>query len=66
MALFLRDMIDNMSNRKLREPTDFEWRRNLRFYVQDVGMWLEYYKKILQKRGEKKTNIFGVGRRLTL
>ena len=36
-ALFLRDMIDNMCQRKLRENTDFEWRRNLRLYLHEIG-----------------------------
>ena len=35
MGLFLRDMAENIGNRKLRELTDFEWRRNLRFYFHD-------------------------------
>ena len=37
-SLFLRDLIDHLATRKVREVTDFEWRRYLRFYVQDIGI----------------------------
>ncbi|XP_041462850.1 dynein heavy chain 8, axonemal-like [Lytechinus variegatus] len=31
-SYYLRDILDNMGNRKLRELTDFEWRRCIRVY----------------------------------
>ena len=37
-SLFLRDLVDYLATRKVREVTDFEWRRYLRFYVQDIGI----------------------------
>ncbi|KAL5009692.1 hypothetical protein ScPMuIL_011997 [Solemya velum] len=33
-SLYLRDILENLYNRKLREPTDFEWRRSIRCYFQ--------------------------------
>ncbi|KAK3577475.1 hypothetical protein CHS0354_032326 [Potamilus streckersoni] len=33
-SLYLRDILDNMCQRKLREPSDFEWRRSIRCYFQ--------------------------------
>ncbi|KAL4232681.1 hypothetical protein ACF0H5_007369 [Mactra antiquata] len=33
---FLRDALDNMCQRKLREVSDFEWRRSIRCYYQPV------------------------------
>ncbi|XP_077977225.1 dynein axonemal heavy chain 8-like isoform X3 [Glandiceps talaboti] len=33
LSLYLRDTLDNMANRKIREPGDFEWRRCLRCYM---------------------------------
>ncbi|KAK6187606.1 hypothetical protein SNE40_005595 [Patella caerulea] len=35
-SLFLRDILENMSARKLREVTDFEWRRSIRCYLHPV------------------------------
>ncbi|CAH1799095.1 unnamed protein product [Owenia fusiformis] len=35
-SIFLKDVLDNMCNRKLREPTDFDWRRNVRCYLHNV------------------------------
>ncbi|WAR07684.1 DYHG-like protein [Mya arenaria] len=34
---FLRDALDNLCQRKLREVSDFEWRRCMRCYYQPVG-----------------------------
>ena len=36
-ALYLRDCLESMTTRKIREPTDFEWRRNMRCYIQEHG-----------------------------
>lgn len=37
-SLYLRDILENMCNRKsLRETTDFEWRRCIRCYFHPVG-----------------------------
>ncbi|KAJ8314952.1 hypothetical protein KUTeg_007102 [Tegillarca granosa] len=36
-SLYLRDILENMCNRKLREPTDFEWRRSIRCYFHPVA-----------------------------
>ena len=30
--MYLRDIIDDLGKRKLRDISDFEWRRNTRFY----------------------------------
>ncbi|XP_074662754.1 uncharacterized protein LOC141915202 [Tubulanus polymorphus] len=35
-SIYLRDVLDSMANRKIREPTDFDWRRNMRCYLQDT------------------------------
>ncbi|ESO89151.1 hypothetical protein LOTGIDRAFT_229063 [Lottia gigantea] len=35
-SLFLRDILENLSSRKLREVTDFEWRRSIRCYLHPV------------------------------
>ncbi|XP_076466964.1 uncharacterized protein LOC143298129 [Babylonia areolata] len=32
-SMYLRDVLDNMCGRKLREITDFEWRRSVRCYM---------------------------------
>lgn len=32
-SMYLRDVIDNICSRKLREVTDFEWRRSVRCYM---------------------------------
>ncbi|XP_067674368.1 uncharacterized protein [Haliotis asinina] len=40
-SLFLRDILENMCSRKLRETTDFEWRRSIRCYMQPVDEKLE-------------------------
>ncbi|XP_070568705.1 dynein axonemal heavy chain 5-like isoform X4 [Ptychodera flava] len=33
LSLYLRDTLENMANRKIREPGDFEWRRCIRCYM---------------------------------
>lgn len=30
--MFLRDILDDLGRRKLRDVVDFEWKRNIRFY----------------------------------
>ena len=30
--MYLRDIVDDLGKRKLRDVTDFEWKRNMRFY----------------------------------
>ncbi|XP_025098007.1 LOW QUALITY PROTEIN: dynein gamma chain, flagellar outer arm-like [Pomacea canaliculata] len=32
-SMYLRDVLENISTRKLRETTDFEWRRSIRCYM---------------------------------
>eukprot|EP00794_Sanderia_malayensis_P000407 gene407-1042_t len=34
VGLHLRDILEDLGKRKLRDVTDFEWQRNLRFYFQ--------------------------------
>ncbi|CAH1226669.1 DNAH5 [Branchiostoma lanceolatum] len=36
-SLYLRDTLEGLGNRKLRDVTDFEWRRNIRFYMHESG-----------------------------
>jgi hypothetical protein len=31
-GMYLRDIVDDLGKRKLRDITDFEWKRNMRFY----------------------------------
>lgn len=31
-GMFLRDILDDLGKRKLRDIIDFEWKRNIRFY----------------------------------
>ncbi|RDD45872.1 Dynein heavy chain 5, axonemal [Trichoplax sp. H2] len=31
-GLYMRDVLDDLAKKKLREQTDFEWKKNLRFY----------------------------------
>ena len=33
--MYLRDVLDDLSRRKLRDVVDFEWKRNIRFYGAD-------------------------------
>ncbi|CAG5121564.1 unnamed protein product, partial [Candidula unifasciata] len=33
-SIYLKDILDNMCQRRLRETTDFEWRRSVRCYLQ--------------------------------
>lgn len=33
--MYLRDVFDDLSRRKLRDVVDFEWKRNIRFYGTD-------------------------------
>lgn len=35
-SFYLRDTLDVMSTRKIREATDFDWRRNTRLYYQEI------------------------------
>ena len=37
--MYLRDIVDDLGKRKLRDITDFEWKRNMRFYgnIRDEG-----------------------------
>ena len=35
-SFYLRDTLDVMSTRKIRETTDFDWRRNTRLYYQEI------------------------------
>ena len=56
MGLFLRDMAENIGNRKLRELTDFEWRRNLRFYFHDHEHSMYHQPHIYDKFLKKITN----------
>ncbi|BFZ10052.1 hypothetical protein BsWGS_13093 [Bradybaena similaris] len=35
-SIYLKDILENMCQRKLRETTDFEWRRSVRCYLQSV------------------------------
>lgn len=32
--MYLRDILDDLAKRKLRDIVDFEWKRNIRFYGQ--------------------------------
>lgn len=32
--MYLRDILDDLAKRKLRDVSDFEWKRNIRFYGQ--------------------------------
>ena len=34
-GMYLRDVLDDLSRRKLRDVVDFEWKRNIRFYGTD-------------------------------
>ncbi|KAG2467807.1 DYHG protein, partial [Polypterus senegalus] len=34
-AVYLRDVLESLNTRKVRDVTDFEWRRSLRFYWDD-------------------------------
>lgn len=34
-GMYLRDVLDDLSRRKLRDLVDFEWKRNIRFYGTD-------------------------------
>lgn len=48
--MYLRDIVDDLGKRKLRDVTDFEWKRNTRFYgnIREKGSKLvgAYYKII--------------------
>lgn len=33
--MYLRDVLEDLSRRKLRDVVDFEWKRNIRFYGTD-------------------------------
>ncbi len=35
MSLFLRDQIEHMMNKRIKNESDFEWRKNFRCYIQD-------------------------------
>eukprot|EP00795_Rhopilema_esculentum_P017364 gene17364-8957_t len=35
VGLYLRDILEDLGRRKLREASDFEWQRNLRFYFEN-------------------------------
>ena len=35
-SFYLRDTLDVMSTRKIRETTDYDWRRNTRLYYQEI------------------------------
>ncbi|XP_071504103.1 dynein axonemal heavy chain 5-like [Diadema antillarum] len=56
----LRDILDNMGNRKLRELSDFEWRRCIRVYQQKRpdGIY-EPYVTILEERHHYGNEFFG-------
>ena len=34
-GMYLRDVLDDLNRRKLRDVLDFEWKRNIRFYGTD-------------------------------
>ena len=34
-GMYLRDVLDDLGRRKLRDVVDFEWKRNIRFYGAD-------------------------------
>ena len=34
-GMYLRDVLDDLNRRKLRDVLDFEWKRNIRFYGSD-------------------------------
>ena len=46
-SMYLRDVLDNMCCRKLRETTDFEWRRSVRCYMHPSGemsaVWVSHW-----------------------
>ena len=33
--MYLRDVLEDLGRRKLRDVVDFEWKRNIRFYGKD-------------------------------
>lgn len=33
--MYLRDVLEDLGRRKLRDVVDFEWKRNIRFYGTD-------------------------------
>ena len=48
-SMYLRDVLDNMCSRKLRETTDFEWRRSVRCYMHPSGethVWGDFVDKL--------------------
>jgi len=34
-GMYLRDVLEDLGRRKLRDVVDFEWKRNIRFYGTD-------------------------------
>ena len=56
-STYLKDILENMCHRKLRETTDFEWRRSVRCYLQpdpSLGKLCISICNIKLKKREKK------------
>ncbi|XP_023932047.1 dynein heavy chain 5, axonemal-like isoform X1 [Lingula anatina] len=64
-CLYLRDSIDYMSNRKLRETTDFEWRKNARCYLQEVSEETEPVIYMLDTKYQYGCEFYGAQQMIT-
>ncbi|XP_071801693.1 uncharacterized protein [Asterias amurensis] len=58
-SLYLRDTLEHMSNRKLREIGDFEWRRCIRFYHHFTAGRVQPQIYILDDRFTYGTEFYG-------
>ena len=48
--MYLRDLLDDLGRRKLRDVFDFEWKRNIRFYgLQDSAAGWSFCSVVLPK-----------------
>ncbi|XP_052089132.1 uncharacterized protein LOC127725852 isoform X10 [Mytilus californianus] len=56
-SLYLRDVLENMCNRKLRESTDFEWRRSVRCYYHPVATEADDLKSTMGEDTASQTSL---------
>ncbi|XP_077973667.1 uncharacterized protein LOC120348568 isoform X2 [Styela clava] len=59
-SVHLRDSLDGMGSRKMRDISDFEWRRSIRFYSEDVDGFQEHNLHILDNQFHYGLEFYGL------
>ncbi|CAK8694917.1 unnamed protein product [Clavelina lepadiformis] len=65
-SVYLRDSIDGMASKKIRERTDFEWRKSIRFYSNYVNGMAEHQILLLDAKYDYGLEFYGLSSKLVM